>query len=214
MIALEMRVQLRRLMNKHQHQPTLCHVPLAPHTPHTMMLLGFASTTDTDADRVKFRSHAFTWDRRQLPLLLHKHNAAQPAGTIESLDYDTNGNLRIRARVDHPEARRCNAFSVGATVVAYEFRDEDNANFHAVIKQAVLTEVSLTETPSNPQALVQHRWQALPQHEHKIYSLMAAKVAVLQERLVPLLKDALVAQQPPPKPPTFRQLIAHMNRGA
>src|SRR4051812_44013424 len=47
--------------------------------------------------------------------------------------------------VTHPEARRCGAFSIGATVLRHELRDDDSPRgFHAVVLQAELDEMSLT----------------------------------------------------------------------
>ena len=59
-----------------------------------MTLDGFASSTDLDLDCCRFPRHAFTllpW--APLPPLLWKHDPDQIAGQIDSLAYDTDGNL-------------------------------------------------------------------------------------------------------------------------
>jgi hypothetical protein len=74
--------------------------------------------------------------------------SGQVAGRIESLDYDQEGQLRIRAYVDHPLASRCGAFSIRGRIVAYELREVDNQIFHALVTHAELTEISLVEQPA------------------------------------------------------------------
>jgi hypothetical protein len=74
-----------------------------------MVLCGFASTFDVDTERVCFSPFAF-----ELPadVPLHYDHTSGVAGRIETLAHSDRGELLIRAYVDHPEARRCNAFSV------------------------------------------------------------------------------------------------------
>ena len=64
---------------------------------------GLAAHTSVDLDRMRLRGYAFALlPREAKPPLLFRHDPAQPAGTIESLDYDSAGNLAIRARVEPP----------------------------------------------------------------------------------------------------------------
>ena len=109
--------------------------------------------------------------------LLWKHDPDQVAGKIEDIDYDSEGNLLVRAEVDHPLARRAGAFSIAARVNDYEMRDTDGENFYAIINNAELTEISLTDTPSNPEALVMDRHRVSPQVQY--LELMTARVAKL-----------------------------------
>jgi hypothetical protein len=163
MTALAMRWQLRQLQHRHRLQPQPCIIALTAPTDRPMILNGYASTTDIDLDRCRFRGWAFTWlPWAKPPPLLFKHK--EPAGTVDALDYDQRGNLKIRATVTHPVARRCGAFSVGAKVIDYEIREADGPNFHAVITRAEVTEVSLTDVPSNPNALVLNRHPDLFSH--------------------------------------------------
>jgi phage head maturation protease len=126
-----------------------------------------ASTTNLDLSRQKFRAYAFNNPcllirDYAVPKLLFKHDESQIAGVINSLSYDNRGNLRIRAEVTHPLAARCNAFSIGARILEYEIVDGDNENFHALISNAEVTEVSLTDRPANPHAVVQSRSRIAP----------------------------------------------------
>ena len=79
---------------------------------------------------------------------------------MQSLEYDSRGGLLIRARVDQITARRMNAFSVAVTVLDYSMHDEDTPAFYAQINHAHLDEVSLTDIPANPRALVTHETRA------------------------------------------------------
>ena len=82
---------------------------------------------------------------------------SRDVGTINSLDYDKDGALTIRGTVTDPIARRCNAFSVGATVRDFELVNASTSEFYALIKHASLDEISLIDTPTNPRALVTSR---------------------------------------------------------
>ena len=87
---------------------------------------------------MRFRPYAFNnpclrMKGYPLPELLYKHQYGQPAGEIASLTYDDKGNLRVVAHVVHELAKRCNAFSVGARINAYEIRDADSKNAHALV---------------------------------------------------------------------------------
>lgn len=168
--ALEMQIQLKQLMRQHGITPKPVFVPLAP--PQSgddgaIDITGYASTTDIDLSRQKFRAYAFNHPCLLLrnyrrPPLLYRHNENQIAGTVANLSYDSQGNLKICAEVRHAQAARCNAFSIGARVLEYEIRDADNANFHAEIIKAEIIEVSLTDAPANPQTLVRSRHRAAP----------------------------------------------------
>lgn len=140
---------------------TRCPFRCPPRLDHPQVLEGYASTCCLDLDRVQMRRFAFGYPLpKDLPPLLFKHDVDQPAGRVQSLEYDDEGNLRIRAVVDHPLARRMGAFSIGAKVLDYEMRDADGENFYALISSAELVEISCTDSPANPRALVKHRYPA------------------------------------------------------
>jgi hypothetical protein len=136
--ALKMKLELSRLASQHGVMSTpITILPSGP-VDYPVILGGYASTTDIDGERMKFRRLAFNnpffWlSGYKLPPLLYKHDPEQIAGEIESLTYDKAGNLKIRAHVTHEKAARCNAFSVRAKILEYELIDTDSKNFHALV---------------------------------------------------------------------------------
>ena len=192
--ALAMRLKLKRLCVQHRVQPEPCKIPLRDPSPHDMVLCGFASTDDLDLDRCKMRPYAFGYPLRPLRRqyravpLLYKHLPDQVAGKIEDLEYDECGNLCVWAVVTHELAKRCGAFSIRAVVLDYTMHDSDTENFYAKINQADLTEISLTDNPSNPHALVMDRYRVNPQVQ--FFDLMKEKVKRLQQ-LAALIKQEI-----------------------
>ena len=77
------------------------------------------------------------------------------------------------ARVEHPEARRMSAFSVGMRIVECEVHDADSAHFHGVLKRVELSEVSITDRPCNSRAIVEQR---IPAAISDFYSFMQLRV--------------------------------------
>ena len=102
--ALRMRLELARLRDRHGIAPEPVQIPLSMRSDGPVILEGLAAHTSVDLDRMRLRGYAFQtllpWEAK--PPLLFRHDPAQPAGTIESLDYDSAGNLAIRARVEPP----------------------------------------------------------------------------------------------------------------
>ena len=189
--ALAMRLKLKRLCVQHRVEPEPCTIALSDPSPHDMVLCGFASTDDLDLDRVKMRPYAFGYPlRRQyrdVPLL-YKHDPKQVAGKIEDLEYDECGNLCVWAVVTHELAKRCGAFSIRAVVNEYEIKDADSPDFYAIINSAELTEISLTDNPSNPHALVMDRYRVMPAVQ--FLDLLTAKMKCLQQ-LAGLIKQEI-----------------------
>src|SRR5262249_48968993 len=132
---------------------------------------------DIDFERVLLPKHALTWSPSKLPPLFYRH-IADVIGTVDELAYDDKG-LRVSVTTDHAQAKCCGAFSIAATIREYELRDTDTAQFHAVIKSAVLDEVTLTPVPANPHALVMHRTPTCAQAEY--YATMARMAAVVRK---------------------------------
>jgi hypothetical protein len=177
--ALAMRLKLKNLMQRHRVQPEPCVIPLTDPTDHPMILEGYGATIDLDADRTKLRGWAFGPPERLNVPLYYKHDPDQVAGKIWDLAYDNEGNLLCRTEVHHPLARRCGAFSVAARVDDYEIRNAEGPDFYAVIRSATLTEISLTDSPSNPNALVMERYRVSPTVQ--VLDLMTERVARLQQ---------------------------------
>lgn len=124
-----------------------------------------------------------------------RHDESQPAGIITNLGYDKSGHLRICAHTD-VMARRCNAFSVGARILEYSIVDADNANFHALISSAEICEISLTDRPANPQALVRSRDRAVmgeyikTLHDHSDLAIRGVRVI---QRQLEMLQQMMAA---------------------
>jgi hypothetical protein len=161
--ALRMKYQLQKLRERHcVAAPHVHRIPYTPATDHPMVLTGLAATKHIDLDRQLLQPYALAWLTFKLPPLLFRHDEHQVAGTIDHLEYNTDGALAIVATVEHCIARRASCFSVGITVNEFELVDAERPDFHAVIKQAWLDEVSLTDAPANLRAVVTHRRVALP----------------------------------------------------
>jgi Caudovirus prohead serine protease len=109
-----------------------------------------ASPAVIDRECTKFSAYCWLPFKSDIPLLF-RHDQNKIAGKIEDLRIDDRG-LYVRARVTDPDAKRCAAFSVGATIHNYIIRED-----HAQVTSATLDEISLTDRPSNPLALVAYR---------------------------------------------------------
>lgn len=183
--ALAMKLKLRTLMQRHRIQCNPVKIPLFDSVEPDMLMEGYCSTDDIDLDRCKFRSYAFGFPlRRQyrdVPLL-YRHDPKQVAGTLDDCEYDDFGNLCVWCTVTHPEAKRCGGFSIGATVLEYQIVDGDTPDFHALISQAELNEVSLTPEPANPNCLVMDRYRVSPAVQ--TLELLTAKMKLLQKMTV------------------------------
>jgi len=186
--ALSMRVELARLRRTHNITVAPVTIALSPPTGRAQILHGLASTTDIDLQHTKLRGWAFGAVHRQPPpRLLYKHDATREVGTIDHLAYDASGALMITATVTCPLARRCNAFSIGANVRDYEIINADTPGFYALIRQATLDEISLTDIPANPAARVTARRDVSAHAE--FYTHAQSHIAHLQ-KLVTLIQGA------------------------
>jgi hypothetical protein len=177
--ALELRWSLRLLQRRYGIAPTPHIVPPIAPVPYAVVLVGTAATTDLDLDHMQLRPFAFGALPPTVPLLL-RHDPATVAGTVQELAYDHNGGLRVRVRVEHEEARRLGAFSVGARIIECMLADGDSERFRGVLERVELTEVSLTDRPSNPRALVVER---IPAAISDWYTLMQRRVECIGKYL-------------------------------
>lgn len=185
-VALDMRLELKREADKFGYVPDSITIPLSKEFPNAPTIVhGFASTTDLDLERVQMRRYAFgLMPDINIPLL-YKHREVEPAGSIRQLMYK-DGALWIEALVTHPVAKRCGAFSISAKVDDYTMMNRNRRDFYAVINRASLREISLTETPANPFALVTHRY---PAPHHDAFYVAAQKHVLACQRLVALLNQ-------------------------
>ena len=216
--ALQMRCDVAKLMRARGVSLEPQRIALAAPVSHTVELTGLAATTDIDLGRQKFRGWAFTnlcltLSGYPKPPLYCKHDETAPVGTIKHLSYDERGNLTIVAETDHPLASRCGGFSVGARVLEYKIVDNGGADFYGLITKAEITEISLTDCPANPKALVRTRDRAVMSdyvrkiHEHtdlfaKAFDNMRRQVEAMQKfvAMTPSRPQAAVTTRSIPRP--------------
>jgi phage head maturation protease len=187
-----MSLKLQVLMQRHRVHNQPCKIPLVDPVEHDMMIEGYCSTCDIDLVRCKFRPYAFGYplrrEYRNVPLL-YKHDPNQVAGTICDLEYeDGTGSLCVWCTVTHPMAKRCGAFSIAATVNEYEIVNGDTPDFAAIISSATLSEISLTDTPSNPHALVMDRYRVSAAVQ--VLDLLTEKMKRLQQIAALIQKES------------------------
>jgi len=190
-----MEAQSARLQAHHRvAMPQPVPLPLAEPVDYPLIVEGLASTFDFDSARCAIAPYALSWPCDPLPPLLYRHN--QVAGKIRELSFDDHGRLRIRAYVDHPEAKRAPAFSIAFTVLQFEIINPDSpTGFHSLVRKGVVTECSLTPEPCNRHALVQSRTRASPGYDDVLAAVTRAQKAL----------EALM--QSPPQPPHERPEI-------
>jgi Caudovirus prohead serine protease len=149
-------------------------IPLDPPLKYAQVVEGIASTAGPDLSRIRCAPFCFgLLDHRRVGLL-YRHDPTQIAGRLESLRYDADGRLIVRATVEHEAARRCNALSVGFQLLDGAIIDPDSADFHALVRSAELGEVSLVEKPSNPACIVTHKMRVPAERE--FYSLLQRRI--------------------------------------
>ena len=161
-------------------------VPMTPPTAGAQILQRVSlGPPHIDADQLPVFRRSLGMLRVAAPVIF-RHDPKAPAGTIEELKYTDTGALYIRACVSHPEARRCNAFSIGGKVLAYRLHDGGSGDFHAEVTDAELEEISITDRPANLHARVMRRYPASPLP--RIFDLTKTRVEVLI-RLVALIPE-------------------------
>jgi hypothetical protein len=204
---MRMRIALaRRAARDRISPPVVAPLRLADPVDYPVRIFGIASAGIVDLERVKFRNWSLSFDPHALPPLLVRHDPERVAGVIESLTQDSAG-LHIIARVDDSEARRLPALSVAGTVHEWEMRNENASDWHAVVLKSTIDEVSLTDRPACPAALVRERVPVSLYGDY--YALAIARVGKLIElaRLIPRL-------EPPPRPADVQRPMPRSSRGS
>ena len=162
-------------------------MPLAPPPAHNSIIIaGVASSSAVDIDRVSFVPFCFGSQLPTVPLLV-EHDSSRSAGTVAPT-YDAAGALHVRATVTG-EARRYGAFSVSASNIQFKLVHPDRRDFYAQITSATLTEISLTEFPHLPTALILNRMPGDARGE--FYDLMARRVNLVSQ-LIPIIQKGLI----------------------
>lgn len=190
-----LRVRLAKLHQQFRVTRDAVVIKQSPPCDGPQLLSGYAITFDTDLDRQRFEKNSLTWP--ETPKLLFRHLPDQVAGEVLGLRWTAKG-LWVTARVDHVEARRCNAFSVGVDIHAAEIIDQTSASFVGSITKGILREVSMVVTPANQFALVEERKTYKPSPMSQWTELMKDRVTVLQ-KIVSVMQTQI--KRPPPEPP-------------
>jgi hypothetical protein len=102
----------------------------------------------------------------------------------------SSASFIVRARVFDTFAKCAGAFSISARILRYELVDTETPNFFALVTQAeVPDEISLTDRPCDPCALVLRRSApaALPETHAKVLDQVAQLKAMLAALPVHLL---------------------------
>src|SRR5262249_25613923 len=86
--------------------------------------------------------------------------------------------LHVQITTNHPLAKNAAALSIGATIDDYEIRDADSDSVHAFVSRGWLQEISLTDRPANPLALVTQRQPAHSPH-HRWHELMLERLELV-----------------------------------
>jgi hypothetical protein len=94
--------------------PILVTIPPSRPPMGDVIVEGLATTRATPLDRIAIRPWSIPippWEMDAPKVrLLYKHDVAQPAGVIERIEHDALGQIRLRARVNHPFGKRSARF--------------------------------------------------------------------------------------------------------
>jgi phage head maturation protease len=189
--GLALTISLRKLMAKYglrtENPPPL--PLLEPIDAPSIRIRGYAATGDVDGDRHRFSPQSWgRLDPSKVRLLL-KHDPNIIAGTVDTLELDAFGRLAVTCTVTHPLAQRMPAFSVGASIGKFTLRNPDSPTlFVGEIEQATLDEISLTECPGNPKAIVLER--SIPTAADLSHEAMMAQFKRVRELIVAMSKAA------------------------
>ncbi|MDI2076503.1 hypothetical protein ABIF68_010395 [Bradyrhizobium japonicum] len=191
-----LKAEYARLMQLHRCRP-ISREPLAlfEATSGPVVVEGVCSSSAIDAERMSFKADSLSWSALDtIPLLLR--HAGESVGKILRLDY-VDGELQVGAKVDDLLAAQMPAFSIAATVLAAETISADSpAGFHFTIHRAVIDEVSLTDKPSNPKALIVSRRDL--QSADQSYDDLIASINRFRGGLEAFIATTIKASEPAP----------------
>ncbi|MCA1498852.1 hypothetical protein [Bradyrhizobium sp. NBAIM14] len=189
-----MQLELKRLARKHRIAPPPS-VPTAPLPPvdGDWIFEGLAAPATIDSERTKFAAECWMPVRQNIPLLYRHGRLAGEVLEVRT----TDKGLHVRALVRDNEAKQCTHFSVAATIHGYQLREVNNReSFHAVITCAALDEITLTNAPANPAAVVLHRYRQSAAVE--FYDIVKRGI-ICAQGVVAALRVMNAAQVAPPQ---------------
>ena len=156
-----------------------------------LIVKGWASTSAIDAEDHSFDGDAIRWPSfggLTPPIeLLYRHRASQPAGRIRTLErratHDGKLGIWCEATVSSSFVEApFSGFSVATNIQEYEIK-QGHRGPYALIKSAILTEVSLVPNPCNPDCTILEReeWNEItPMLLEQINKLRALQRAIEQ----------------------------------
>jgi hypothetical protein len=156
--ALRIHAELVRLARRHNvtwPQPAPAVPPLPECSDYVVHMAGIASDSSIDNARLRFAPHALLWTETRLPELRYRHLPGA-IGHVLDLQERPDGVHAMISTTDK-RAMLCPALSVGVTIREWEIAEEHNANFHVIVKSAVLDEISTVQNPCNPHCLIRSR---------------------------------------------------------
>lgn len=132
----------------------------------TTRLYGLASTTGIDLEHCSF-AHGSIVIPKTLPPLFLGHKKDKQVGIVRALDWMESGLVAI-VDVDDMYSE-IKGFSVGASLRDYEIIGK-GAGAYASVTKAIMSELSITNNPCNPEALIYKReLLAAPVRERKAF---------------------------------------------
>jgi phage head maturation protease len=176
--ALRLKIELSRLGEKHGVVAEAQVLPLLDPIRTPVAATGQATTLSRDLTRMQFAPYCFgmALDASKVALLL-RHDPAKSMGRVVSLSYDRQGALQAHVVITEEAGVRMPSYSIGCDVVKYRLTGETTSDYGAVIEEAVVRELSLTDRPAQPGARIQHRW---PCATSEFYTLAQRKIELLR----------------------------------
>ncbi|MET4483137.1 hypothetical protein [Bradyrhizobium sp. F1.13.3] len=197
-----LKAKYSELLQRHNCKPiSRPALALLSRVDHAQVVEGICSSSAVDAERLSFRAGSLSWGALDTIPLLRRH-AGKPVGQILQLDYSA-GVLRIKARVDDPQAAQMPAFSIAAQIIESELRNANSpTGWHFVVNRAVITECSMTDRPSCPNAIVSARRDV--QSTDQTYDDLIASINRFRGGLEAFVANTVKAPEPePPSPLTL-----------
>jgi hypothetical protein len=162
-LALALRRDLAELAGRHNVAPSSGQLvqSLPECDERACILSGYATVPTIDLEHMCFARHSLGWYPWALPKLLWRHREEE-VGRVLSLEWDGTG-LRANVETSHLEAMNAPGFSVCVTIEKYELKNTNSPDYFAEITRGWLENISLTDRPAHPMALIHQRAPACAQ---------------------------------------------------
>jgi hypothetical protein len=125
----------------------------------TFRLSGFASTSGIDAEDCSFAHGSIVIPKAMPPLFISHKCIGEPVGKITKCEWQSGG---LFAEVEVPDdLAEYKAFSIGCRLRDYEIIGLGSSAY-AKVTRAIMTELSLTNSPCNSDCLITKRERINP----------------------------------------------------